>query len=168
MSQTATILSGGHNYTTLTFSTSRTENQSPLSQSEAGTRKLINWFGGAQFVNGLQYTVLPAGKLHYKDRLVLKFALSPDYASHFVLLRGLFDFGKSSGLIITSDRTAKTFMVEVSAEQAEGSIAYFESIVTWLSREIKFKAALRRVILWEEKVRTEHQAVIGNLYASVR
>jgi hypothetical protein len=166
MSQTATILSGGHNYTTLTFST-QAENRNSLSQNEAGIPKLINWFGDVQFINALQYTVLPAGKLHYKDRLVLKFSLRADYDSHFILLKGLFEFGKSSSLFITANRTDKTFTVEVSAEQAEGSIAYFKNVINWFSREIKFKAALKQVIAWEQKVRGEQQAIIDNLYASL-
>ena len=98
-------------------------------------------------------------KVFQKERFNLKFTLTEKYNSYFPLLRGLFQFRKPPGLIISSDRFDKSFLIEFSSDNEEKSIVFFEIVFHWLSKEVRFKEVLREVIRFEQEVSRE-QAIL--------
>lgn len=128
---------------------------------------LTRWLNRLPFIKILEHTIVPAGNLYRADRVIIRFKLVNEFAPHFVLLRGLFEFAKPSGLIILTDRTEKVFVIETSVHQVDVPVSYLKKIFGWLSKEITFKAALKRVIQWEHKVREEQQIIMDDLFSAI-
>jgi len=99
-------------------------------------------------------------------QVVLNFALAEKYASHFVLLKGLFEFHNIKALKVTADKAARTFSLEV-AENAPEVVSHVETILNLLIKEINFKTILRGIIRLEERIKREQALAYGALKASV-
>lgn len=130
----------------------------------SGQDTLNKWLRRRPFVKVLEQSVVPAGTLYVRDRLIIRFQLTNELASQFVLLRGLFEFAKPEGVLILSDRTDKTFVIETGVDQTEAAISYLEKTFAWVSKEVSFKTTLRKVIRWEEKVHQEREELFGKLH----
>lgn len=107
---------------------------------------ILHFFDRSDVVNTIVHDVRPAGNLYYKESLILKFSLTDKFAEQFSLLRGLLGFGKWDGLSILSDTGSKTFQLVVSAGQTENAIHYFERLFLDITKEIRFKTALKSVL----------------------
>ena len=162
MLQSAKISSDGLDYTgnnNLTIQSP--ENEKLIVRNEESTLKLTKWFGQLPTINRLQYSLISAGTLHKKERIVLKFVLADGYTTYFTLLRGLFEFGKQNNIAISSNHPEKSFTVEVGLDYPETAITYFENIFDWFAKEIRFKVALKKVMQWEKSVRNEQQSIFN-------
>lgn len=140
-------------------------NNSKPSQDRGNT--VWQWFNQSDLVSRLSFKVIPADKIFHKERFILKFALAEKYASYFPLLKGLFGFRKPSGLNISSDRSDRSFVVEFSSDIEDKSVAYFTTIFRWLSKEVHFKAVLKEVIRFEQKVNREQSLLLSALQNAV-
>jgi hypothetical protein len=136
-------------------------------ESENAFLSLIQFFKQSKITNAVFYKFIPAGNLAYKERLVLQFSLTRQYVSYFPLLRGLFEFGKVTGLTVSTDTRSKTFEVEIHSGGARNVLPYFENIFSELLKEEKFKSALKRVILVQLQVRKIQQESLDGLYLSL-
>jgi hypothetical protein len=136
-------------------------------ESENAFLSLIQFFKTSKITHAVFYKFIPAGNLAFKERLVLQFSLTKQYAEYFPLIRGLFGFGKLSGLTVTSNSQSKTFEVEIHAGRTEGVLPYFENIFSELQREVKFKLALKKVILVQQEVKKIQQESLDNLHGSL-
>jgi len=180
MTQAANVLNGGHNFNIINFVNSKTKNnnvskfnlklvRNDIDDVELNSKNsIVTWFERSAFVTDINVTVLPESRLFYKERVVLKFRLSEKYNSFFVLLKGLFGFRKPKGVSITSNRSDKSFTVELSSNNENESIAYFETIFKWLSKEARFKEVLKEVIRFEQKVVLEQALLVSSLQNSAR
>lgn len=115
-------------------------------------KHVLQFFSNTEIVNTVENNVLPAGNLYYKDSLILKFSLTEKYAGYFPLLRGLFGFGKLTGLTISSSNENKTFQVVISSGREENVIDYFGALFSELARELKFKRALKDLLHIQKEV----------------
>ena len=182
MSITTNILANGHNSTILNllnpkvktnyFKKSETIDQPDIYdpafvESENTFLSLIQFFKTSKITNAVFYKFIPAGNLAFKERLVLQFSLTKQYAGFFPLVRGLFGFGKLTGLTVTSNSQSKTFEVEIHSGRTEGVLPYFENIFFELQKEVKFKLALKNVILVQQEVKKIQQESLDNLYGSL-
>jgi len=136
-----------------------TENKQPFSD-------VVNFFDNTEMVNNVTHNILPAGNLYYKDSLVVKFSLSEKYINYFPLLRGLFGFGRFSGLTILSDKENKTFQIVLASGHTKNVVAYLEDLFLELIREIKFKLALRDVLYIQYEAEKIQHVKRQNLYKS--
>lgn len=136
--------------------------------SEQNSSSLFQWFAQSGFVTNLDFSSIPADKVFQKERFTLKFTLAGKFSAYFALLRGLLEFRKPSGLIISADRSDKSFAVEFTADSEEKSIAFFETIFQWLSKEIRFKEVLKEVIRFDQKIKGERALLASSLYSSLR
>jgi hypothetical protein len=141
--------------------------KSELIHSDINIDRLINWLSKVNYITGIQYSVIAAGQLYLKDRLIVKFTLKESYAPNFVLLRGLFEFGKPSGIIISANKTDKTFTLDVLSTEIENSLQYLETIFNWLAKEIKFKETLKEVILLKKEIRRKEALAYENLRSAL-
>jgi len=182
MSITTNILANGHNSTIVSLLAPKaTANQTKKSgtvdqpdiydpaqvEDENAFLSLIQFFKTSKITHAVFYKFIPAGNLAYKERLVLQFSLTKQYAGYFPLVRGLFGFGKSTGFTITSNSQSKAFEVEIHAGHTEKVLPYFENIFSELQKEIKFKLALKKVILVQQEVNKIQQESLDNLYGSL-
>lgn len=127
---------------------------------------VVHFFDSTEIVNSVTHDIIPAGNLYYKDSLVLKFSLSEKYAAYFPLLRGLFGFGKFSGLTISTDKESKTFQIVLASGFTKNAARYFEELFLELVREIKFKLALRDVLYVQYEAERIQTVKRQNLYNS--
>jgi hypothetical protein len=179
MTQAANILYKGHNFNILNFVDQkiRTKREPKFDHKvirndlknidQASANTVVKWFEQSGFVDVISLTVVPQGKLFYKERTILTFTLTEKYNTFFVLLRGLFGFKKPSGVTISSDRNDKSFAVEFQVSNKDEIIKYFETIFQWLSKEARFKEVLREVIRFEQKVNREQALLLSALQHSV-
>ncbi len=165
MSITTNLLANGHSSTivnllnpkvkTSYFKRSETIDQPDIYdpafvESENAFLSLIQFFKTSKITHAVFYKFIPAGNLAYKERLVLQFSLTKQYATYFPLLRGLFGFGKLAGLTVSTNALNKTFEIEIHAGRTEKVLPYFETIFFELVKELKFKLALKKLILVQE------------------
>jgi|GEM_PF-4590970 len=136
-----------------------------INVNEHALLTLTGFFEGSKILKRLSYTLIPA-KNYSEDRVILKFALADNFVGHFPLLRGLFGFGKAAHVVVDADSTDKTFVIEVSSGYAESVIPYFEKIFSWLTKEVKFKSALKQVIQLQKEVKRSQQEAFEALYAA--
>lgn len=136
-------------------------------ENENAFLSLIQFFKTSKITHAVFYKFIPAGNLAYKERLVLQFSLTKQYAGYYPLIRGLFGFGKLPGLTITSNSQNKTFEIEIHTGRTEKVLPYFENIFSELQKEVKFKLALKKVILVQQEVKKIQQESLDNLYGSL-
>ncbi len=141
-------------------------------RNEDAVVAIVQWLGQSKFLSKIDYKLIPA--VLYQEHafsgqhnVVLTFALADKYASHFILLRGLFEFGKKHGITISSDRATKTFSIEVLSNQSTAILNYFETIFNWLAKEVHFKASLKEIIKFEDRVRAERTLVYRHLKLAI-
>ena len=137
-------------------------------ESENAFLNLIQFFKASKITNAVFYKFIPAGNLAYKERLVLQFTLTRQYAVYFSLLRGLFGFGKLNGVTISADVSTKTFEIEILSGRTENVLPYFENIFSELLREVTFKSALKKVISVQQEIKKIQQESLDGLYASLK
>jgi len=138
-----------------------------IDANENALATLTAFFEESKILKRLSYTFISAGNLYLNDRVILKFSLAQGYENHFVLLRGLLGFGKPPHVLVVAEPADRTFAIEVTSEYVESVVAYFQKIFTWLSKEIKFKAALKEVIRLQQEARKIQREAFEGLYASV-
>ena len=136
-------------------------------ESENAFLSLIQFFKASRITNAVFYKFIPAGNLAYKERLILQFTLTKQYALYFPLLRGLFGFGKLNGVSISAEASGKTFEVEIISGRTERVLPYFENIFSELLREATFKSALKKVIRVQQEVNKIQQESLDDLYLSL-
>ena len=179
MSITTNILANGHSSTIVNllnpkvktnhFKKSETTDQSDIYdpafvESENAFLSLIQFFKVSKITNAVFYKFIPAGNLAYKERLILQFSLTKHYAAYFPLLRGLFGFGKLTGLTVSTNALSKSFEIEIHSGRTERVSPYFETIFSQLLKEVKFKSALKKAILVQQEVKKIQQESLDNLY----
>ncbi len=128
---------------------------------------VIKFFKAEKRVGNLTHEILPAGNLYYKDSLVLKFSLADKYAGYFPLLRGLFGFGKLRGVSVSPNAQNRTFQIVISSGLIENATFYFEQLFLELTREIKFKEALKDLLNTQREADRTQNLNHQNLYASI-
>src|SRR5688572_7296272 len=126
--------------------------------------RLANILAHSQALSIVSFKVIPAGKLFVSNKYLITVKLTEQFASNFVLLRGLLEFSRPKDIIISSQAKDQTFEIEVLETQANYLLSYIETIIGWLIKEIKFKSALKAIISFENRVKQE-QAI---LYSSMR
>ena len=154
------------------FTKSSTVDQPYVYDSEAVEKentfsRIIRFFQTSNIPNEVLYKFIPAGNLAYKERLVLQFSLAKPYTTYFPLLRGLFGFGKIHNITISSNIQDKTLKVEISSDQTETILGYFETIFAELLKEVKFKSALKKVILAQREFSKIQKESLAGLYLSL-
>lgn len=180
MTQAAKVLNGGHNFNILNLVTNKTKNNNEskfnlkLVRNDSNDAELnsknsiVTWFERSEFVTDINVSIVPESRLFYKERVIVKFKLAEKYNSFFVLLKGLFGFRKPKGVSITVDRSDRSIIVELSSNNENETIAYFESTFKWLAKEARFKEVLKEVIRFEQKVNREQALLVSALQRSVR
>jgi hypothetical protein len=141
-------------------------------RNENAVIKVAQWFSQSDFVAHFNFKLLPAilhqdqhtGRQH---NVIFSFALPDKYQDHFVLLRGLFQFGEKPGMHIVSDRSTGTFSVEIFSNESAGAIKYFDAVFKLLSWEINFKRKLKAVIKFEHAARVQQHQLYQHLGVAV-
>jgi len=136
-------------------------------ESENAFLGLIQFFKTSKITNAVFYKFIPAGNLAYKERLIIQFSLTRQYAAYFPLLRGLLAFGKKAGVTISSNTLSKNFEIEIHSERAPHVLPYFTTVFSELLKEEKFKLALKNLILVQQQVKDLQQESLNGLYQSL-
>lgn len=137
-------------------------------QQRTSGNLLTEWLERSPLLFPVQSFSLPAGNTFFPDQLLLKFRLREEYQHNFVLLRGLLEFSRPKKIVITANNSERTFEMWLTNDQAPDIIHYLEAIITRLLSEIKFKASLKMIIKYEERVRREQENLYKALGASMR
>lgn len=129
--------------------------QAPQALQDVAENALFQWLKKSPVLSADVLRVLPAGRLMRSAHLYAKFRLHPDYAKHFVLLRGLFAFSQPKHIDITVDKADASFEVRLSETDVPRVLQYVETIIARLQQEIRFKDSLRVIVKYEEKLKAE-------------
>jgi hypothetical protein len=116
-------------------------------------------------VSSIKFT--PAGGILFTDHYAISFSLTDKLASHFVLLRGLLEFSRPKTMKVTADSTDKTFYTEFTESQVDDVVTYIETIAGWLVKEIRFKEALRSLIIFEKSVKRTYAELYAEMQGSI-
>jgi hypothetical protein len=128
-----------------------------LIQSVSGTTSVLPEMESIPSFLGL------ASRLKYLDKVQYTFNIAEDYRNHFALIRGLIDFHRSANIQVKFNREERSFEVRVNLQQVDSLIKFLEQVQEWLSREVKFKTALKQVMQFEALYRSQRAAVYDSL-----
>ncbi|MBT1700252.1 hypothetical protein KK083_25415 [Fulvivirgaceae bacterium PWU4] len=90
---------------------------------------------------------------YYKDQVRFCFTATPEFAAHFILIKGLVEFHRSRHLQFTFDLNKKQFEADLAVTHVGALHQLLEVVYSEVLREIRFKAALKKAILFEERYR---------------
>jgi hypothetical protein len=134
---------------------------------EETSLKAAEWLNSSHLITKLNYTLVRNENWGIdQHRLVLNFSLADQYASNFILLKGLFAFADPKALSVAADRDAQTFEVEIKTNEAERVFSYLTTIFDLLNKEINFKEKLKQVIQWERHIKEQRKLVYNDSYTA--
>lgn len=113
------------------------------------------------------FYVIPGDRVFLSPRYVIAFKLNQEFAKHFILLRGLFEFSRPGSIKIISKGRDKTFEGVISHAEVDFFLSYVNTVVDTLKKEIRFKIALREVLSFEESVRKQQEQLYLNIHHSL-
>jgi hypothetical protein len=97
--------------------------------------------------------------LYYKTRVRLSFSLTDEFKSHFALVRGLIEFYRSKSFSFEYNAVQKGIETDIEASQLRNLQVFFESILSWLKKELKFKETLKVILEFENRYKLEQEEV---------
>lgn len=166
----AALVGTAPNFNFISIGGKSTESTKPLLDVldvVAPENSLIDKLNGTAIIDVIELEVLQAGRIFGADRFIIKFKLAEAYASSFTILRGLFDFSRTKAISVSTNTKDQLFEVVIFETQAENLLAYFDTILAWLVKEIKFRESLRAVINFEKRIKHEQEKLYANLKATV-
>jgi hypothetical protein len=137
-------------------------------KNEEAVVNLVQYLGQSNIITKLNYNLAASRAFNdNQHQVTLNFVLAEKYASHFVLLRGLFEFNNIKAASVAADRTNRSFSVVLNENATSSIIDYFEIIFNSLIKEINFKTILRGIIKLEERIKREQTLAYETLRAAV-
>lgn len=107
-----------------------------------------------------------ASQLQYADKVKVSFNVKDSYRAHFVLIKGLLEFHRSSSFAFTFDKKEGTFDVTTTVSGADQPLdelgRFLKKIGTWLDQELSFRKQLKDMIAFEKEYRNR----LALVYAS--
>jgi hypothetical protein len=135
-------------------------------QENTVENRLGNILSDSQALSVLSFKVIPAGKLFVSNKYLIRVKLTEQFATNFVLLRGLLEFSRPKNITISSRAKEQTFEIEVLETQVDHLLTYVQTILGWLIKEIKFKESLKAIIKFENRVKQEQAILYSNMRSS--
>jgi hypothetical protein len=96
---------------------------------------------------------------YYKNRARLYFTLTEEFSAHFGLIKGLIEFYRSRHLKFTFNPDKKLFETDLEATRFADLAKLLDIVYDQVLREIRFKAALKKAILFEQRYKLESAEV---------
>ena len=101
---------------------------------------------------------------YYKERARLHFAVADEFSKHFILIKGLIEFSRSSSLKFSFIADQKRIEINLEVNQFEELNQLFLTVHTEMLKEIRFKAALKKAIEFEQRYKQEAAKVYLTLF----
>lgn len=101
---------------------------------------------------------------YYKDRARLRFNVTDEFSKHFVLIKGLLEFSRPSQLKFTFTQDQKQIETDLGVTQFEELNNLFLIVYRELLKEIRFKAALKKAIEFEQRYKREGAEVYSAVF----
>lgn len=92
---------------------------------------------------------------YYKDRVRFCFTTTPEFVAHFILIKGLIEFHRSRHLRFMFDHDKKQIRADLAVTHVAALHQLLEVVYNEVLQEIRFKAALKKAILFEERYKQE-------------
>jgi len=109
----------------------------------------------ADFLNGGTVLIY-----NHRVRLTTKVKLS---LKEFILFRGLIEFHRPANFFFTYDRTERTIVADFRESEFEQLKRFFHEATGWLASELGFKSALKKIMDFESRYRSERSSLYGLL-----
>ncbi len=96
----------------------------------------------------------PHAIFYYGDRLRISFRVRPQYAGHFILIKGLLEFHRSGNFAFSYRRSDASFDATINTNHAEDLSAFLKTLSGWLDQEIRYKSVLKTVLEFERSYKS--------------
>lgn len=101
---------------------------------------------------------------YYNDRARLQFIITSEFAPHFILIKGLIEFARPNTLKFKFKTDEKHVEIDLALSQFEELMTFLPVVYLGLQKELKFKAALKKAIQFEEKYKRERDEVYSSVF----
>jgi hypothetical protein len=135
-------------------------------QENTVENRLASILAHSQTLSIVSFKVIPAGKLFVSNKYLITVKLTEQFATNFVVLRGLLEFSRPKNITMSSRTKDQTFEIELLETHADHFLTYIQTILGWLINEIKFKQALKAIIKFENRVKQEQAILYSNMRSS--
>ena len=109
--------------------------------------------------------IRPVNRLEYREKVQYTFIVSEHLSSHFALIKGLIDFHRPAHLQFRFNRDEKSIEVRAHAHQVDFLFQFLLKVQDWLVKELQFKAALKKIIQFEEQYKSQRASIYNLLLA---
>ena len=96
---------------------------------------------------------------YYKNRARLQFNVTNEFLSQFVLIRGLIEFIRPKHLRFTFTPDRKSMEIDLEVSEFDELNLLFRRVYSELRKEIRFKAALKRAIAFDQAYQRERAEI---------
>lgn len=101
---------------------------------------------------------------YYNERARLQFIVTDTFSTYFILIKGLIEFSRPNTLKFNFTSDQKIIETDLSINQFEELANLFHSVHKELHKEIRFKAALKRAIQFEQRYNQERAEVYSSVF----
>lgn len=96
---------------------------------------------------------------YYNNRARLRFGIATEYSAYFILIKGLIEFSRSGHLRFVFNTDKKLFEIDLQINQFPDLSNLLTTVYGQTLKEIRFKAALKKAIQFEQRYRLESAEV---------
>ncbi len=100
---------------------------------------------------------------YYNDRTRLQFRVKDEFATHFVLIKGLVEFTRPATLKFKFTVIDGLIETDVDVNQFDELKSLLNLVFNELWKELKFKASLKKAIQFEERYKLERAEVYSTI-----
>jgi hypothetical protein len=100
---------------------------------------------------------------YYNDRARLQFNVTDEFFTQFILIKGLIEFSRPNTLKFKFTLDQKAIETDLPVNQFGELANLFLNIDKELNKEIRFKAALKRAIQFEQRYNQERAEVYSSV-----
>ena len=123
----------------------------PITKSALSFKKAIRTETNADFRFPEVGFYAPPIASYYGNYAQLSFDVLPEFSSSYVLLKGLIEFNRSRHLRFDFNATKRNFRIELELTRMPELLTLLQRVHDQLLAELRFKAALRKTIEFEQR-----------------
>lgn len=97
--------------------------------------------------------------LFYNGRIRLSFRIADEYKTDYILIKGLLEFHRPKDFLFTYYREQRSAVVDINANRLDHLQVFLSEIFKWVRQEKQFRHALKIVLEFEGRYKSERESV---------
>lgn len=105
----------------------------------------------------------PVSRLEFLGKVQYTFNVSHRFVDQFALIKGLIDFHRPKDIQFRFNREEKSIQVRAHLHHVDFLVLFLHKVEEWLVSEVQFKMALKKIIQFEARYKSQRSAIYNSL-----